>query len=64
VEIKMKLSAMELILIIDTLNGSLSVKDRGMVWTFDEKQRESVKNKLQDMMNEMRVNVEIENKEQ
>jgi hypothetical protein len=57
----MKLSSMELILLIDTLNGSLCVQNgTGRLWMFDENQRKSVKSKLEDIMNEMTVNVEID----
>lgn len=57
----MILSAMELILIIDTLNGSLCVKNgTERLWTFDETQRGAVKAKLEKMMNQMTVSVNIE----
>jgi len=57
----MKLSAMELILIIDTLNGSLCVQNgTGRLWQFDESQRRLIKEKLERMMNEMTVSVEID----
>jgi len=60
-ERKMKLSAMELILIIDTLNGSLCIQNgTGRLFMFDENQRKAIKSKLEDIMNEMNVSVEID----
>ena len=59
----MKLSAMELNLIVATLNESLTVKGRDL-WTFNEQQRENVKRSIEKFLNETKfeINVEEENK--
>jgi hypothetical protein len=59
----MKLSAMELNLIVATLNESLRVKGRDL-WSFDEQQRDNMKRKIERFLNETKfeINVEEENK--
>ena len=46
----MKLSAMELNLIVATLNESLRVKGRDL-WSFDEQQRDNMKRKIERFLN-------------
>lgn len=54
----MILSAMELILIIDTLNESLTVKGRDL-WTFNEQQRENVKRNIERFLNETKFDITL-----
>lgn len=58
----MKLSAMELFLIIDTLNGSLCIANgTGRLFIFSDEQRKEVKNKLEIYLNNMVINVDDKN---
>jgi hypothetical protein len=54
----MKLSAMELNLIIATLNESLAIKGRDL-WTFNEEQRENVKRNIEWFLNETKFDITL-----
>lgn len=55
----MKISLAELLVMKDTLRGSLMMHDRGMLWSYDKKTREDVLMMMEKMVNSVTVDIEI-----
>lgn len=55
----MKLTALELAIIVDTLRGSLSIKEKGMFFTYSEEGRQRVLNHMIEIMQQ--VTTELDN---
>lgn len=60
----MKLTITDLMMILDTINGSLSIDDRGnFMFHYNKEYREDMSFKIQKYLASINVNVEIEEKE-
>lgn len=58
---KTKLNALDLVVAVDTINGTLSMYDSGIYFKYSKAKREEVMKKLYTILQEQEINNEVEN---